>query len=315
MIPFEVSDSKSHTATIVAGGLDHLLPSWELHLRALNRSPKTITTYLEAANQLLSYLEDKGMPTQASSIHREHLEAFLVHLHQTRSASTAANRYRSLRQLFRWLEEDGEVQTSPMARMRPPSVEEQTVPVIPDDDLKALVRVCQGQGFEARRDTALILVFLDTGARLSEIADLQLGNVDLYRSATLLVRGKGNRDRLLKVGPKTSKALDRYLRVRGRHPDTESRWVWLGKKGKLTGSGIAQMLRRRCEQAGIDTVNPHQFRHTFSHKWLAAGGGEQDLMMLTGWKSRDMLARYGASTAAERARDAHQWLSPVERLL
>ncbi|MDQ3499820.1 MAG: phage integrase N-terminal SAM-like domain-containing protein, partial [Actinomycetota bacterium] len=87
-----MSDSKSHTATIVAGGLDHLLPSWELHLRALNRSPKTITTYLEAANQLLSYLEDKGMPTQASSIHREHLEAFLVHLHETRSASTAANR-------------------------------------------------------------------------------------------------------------------------------------------------------------------------------------------------------------------------------
>ena len=89
--------------------------------------------------------------------------------------------------------------------------------------------------------------------------------------------------------------------------------MWLGKKGRLTGSGIAQMLRRRCDQTGMETVNPHQSRHTFFHSWLA-GGGEQDLMMLTGWKSREMLARYGASPPPK-ARDAHRWLSPVERLL
>jgi site-specific recombinase XerD len=300
---------------MVAGDLGHLLPSWELHLRALNRSPKTLTTYLEAARQLLAFLAGRGMPTHAASIHREHVEAFLVHLQQTRSSSTAANRYRSLRQLFRWLEEDGEIPSSPMARMHPPGVEEKAVPVIPDDDLRALIKACQGQGFEPRRDTALTLVFMDTGARLSEVADLQVENLDLYRSATLVVQGKGSRERILKVGPKTSKALDRYLRLRARHSEAESPWLWLGKQGRLTDSGIAQMLRRRCAQAGIDTINPHQFRHTFSHNWLAAGGGEQDLMMLTGWKSREMLARYGASSAAERARDAHRRLSPVERLL
>ena len=76
---------------IVAGDLGHLLASWELHLQALNRSPKMITTYLEAARQLVAFLADQGMPTQAVSIHREHIEAFVVHLQQTRSASTAAN--------------------------------------------------------------------------------------------------------------------------------------------------------------------------------------------------------------------------------
>jgi pimeloyl-ACP methyl ester carboxylesterase len=65
---------------MVAGDLGHLLPSWELHLRALNRSPKTLTTYFEAARQLLAFLADRGMPTHAASIHREHIEAFLVHL-------------------------------------------------------------------------------------------------------------------------------------------------------------------------------------------------------------------------------------------
>lgn len=307
--------AEHRSSDMVAGDITHLLPSWQLHLRALNRSPKTIETYLEASRQLAAFLIEQGMPTDVATIRREHVEAFLVHLQGLHSASTAANRYRSLRQLFRWLEEEGEVPASPMNRMRPPKVDEKEVPVIPADDLRTLVKACQGQGFDARRDTALILVFLDTGARLAEVAGITLDDLDLYRSGTILVKGKGNRERVLKVGPRTSKALDRYLRVRARHSDEETRWLWLGKKGRLSGSGIAQMLRRRSGLAEIDAVHPHQFRHTFSHNWLAAGGGEQDLMMLTGWKSREMLARYGASTAAERARDAHQRLSPVERLL
>lgn len=307
--------AEHRSSDMVAGEITHLLASWQLHLRALNRSPKTIETYLEAARQLAAFLAEKGMPIDVAAVRREHIEAFLVHLQGLHSASTAANRYRSLRQLFRWLEEEGEVPSSPMSRMRPPKVDEKEVPVIPADDLRALVKACQGQSFDPRRDTALILVFLDTGARLSEMAGITLDDVDLYRSGTILVTGKGNRERVLKVGPRTSKALDRYLRVRVRHSDGETRWLWLGKKGRLSGSGIAQMLRRRSVQAGIEAVHPHQFRHTFSHNWLAAGGGEQDLMMLTGWKSREMLARYGASTAAERARDAHKQLSPVERLL
>ena len=82
----------------------------------------------------------------------------------------------------------------------------------------------------------------------------------------------------------------------------------------MTDSGIAQMLERRCAQAGMDKVHPHQFRHTAAHTWLAAGGSEVSAMRNFGWRSRTMLSRYGASVADERARDEAHRLALGDRL-
>jgi site-specific recombinase XerD len=279
-------------------------------LRAANKAPRTIDTYLLAGEQLVDYLEGSGMPTRVDAIHREHVEAFIAHVLDGRSPATAAQRYASLRQWFRWLEEESEIPVTPMAKMSPPKIPEQPVPIITRDELVALIATTKGTDFEQRRDAALIRLFIDTGCRLSEIANLTVDDVDTNLDV-IVVMGKGRRARSVPYGDKTAVVLDRYLRVRARHKDAQVSALWLGLKGRLSPSGIAQMVRRRGEQAGIEGLHPHQFRHTFAHRWLAAGG---DLQRIAGWADRQMLARYGSSAAAERARDAHRRLALGDQL-
>ncbi len=198
-----------------------------------------------------------------------------------RAPSTAATYYKVLKLLYGWLAEEEEIPTNPTARMKPPIVPDKPVPIVPEDGLKRLFKACAGNTFEARRDTALLMLLLDTGARRDELAGLKLSDVDLELDV-LLVLGKGRRERSLPFGRKAGEALDRYLRARDRHKDADLPWLWLGKKGRLTEWGLVIMLRRRGAQAGLPGLHPHQFRHTFAHQWLAQGGTETDLMRIAG---------------------------------
>lgn len=305
---------------------------WDRSLRAANRPETTRYNYELAVTQLADFLDGpelpqfldrSGLPATDDSdaaedptdVQRRHVEWFVAWMIETRSASTALNKYKALQQFFNYLLGEEEIARHPMQRMPQPSTPEKLIPVVEDDELGVLLATCSGKAFRDRRDTVIIRLLLDTGARLSEIALLDVDDVDLRRDL-VLVRGKGNKQRGIPFGERTGQALTRYLRVRAKHRGSGGPALFLSDRGtgRLAPNGIKIMLRRRGEQAGITRMHAHRLRHTLAHQWQLNHGNETDLMAIMGWESPEMLRRYGKSAAVVRAHHSHRELGLGNRV-
>ncbi len=243
-----------------AGIFQAEISSFALRLAAEGKAAKTIRTYTEAVRWFAAArLPSRASWEQASSQDIQRWMAWLLDRH---SSAYASNQYRALQQFFKWLAEDE--LPDPMAGLQPPRVTDKLVPVFTPEELARLEQACAGRSFAQRRDTAIIAVFTATGIRLSELASLQCSDVDLWQRE-ITVRGKGGKDRIVRIGHQAARSLDRYQRARTRHAQAWRPQLWLGARNRepMTAAGIYQMTARRGQQCGL-SLYPHRFRHLLS---------------------------------------------------
>jgi site-specific recombinase XerD len=184
-------------------------------LRRKNRSQQTIDGYLMRIRYFADFLEARELSTSAPDITRAHIgddiEDLLTRPNRRNgeplSPEYARGQYRSLQQFFKYLAAEDIIDVNSFDKMSPPAVPDQQVPVPTMDAVRALLAECDGTDFNARRDTAIIRLFADTGMRCGELAPLELDSLD-FNENTVLVIGKGGRPRTV---PLATRPGQRYV--------------------------------------------------------------------------------------------------------
>ncbi len=291
-----------------------LLKSWEISLQTERFSDHTRKVYVTSVRLFHNFL---GRPFVEAT--RHDIRSWVVELHNTnRSASTIKIRVGALKKFYAWLVDEEEIETNPVHGVKIAPVPMPDTPVLSSDEIRALLKTCDGKSFTDIRNNAILRLFLDCGLRLSELADITVDRVDVD-TGSVLVYGKGSnrqgkKSRVVQMGANCTRAMIRYLRKRDTHQYAELPDLWLGRQGKLSVRYFAEIVESHGRKAGIPGLHPHIFRHTWADRFRSAGGREGDLMVLGGWTNRSMLDRYGRSNSQERARDAAKQLSLGDNL-
>ena len=301
-------------------------------LKASNRYSEGYLASLETTVAMAAlYAEEQGWP-DVQEITTEHIEEYLSYLQdrirwfgersyaepRKLSKGHINAQYRRLNRFFKWLVERGPNYENPMASISAPKLEEKTVPIVTEDQMRDLLTLADpslartpAHRFRLTRDRAILYAFWDTPGRLAEIAKLQLADVDLA-NGTVLVMGKGRKERRMPIGDTARSVMSDYLREReALLPRTKAFWV--SEQGEpLLPGGISQILERLAKRANIEDMHPHRFRHSYAINALRAGMPEQVLKIVGGWKK--IPETYFRTLGEEDAIEFHRQVSPGDRL-
>ncbi len=283
---------------------DRLLAQFITARRACGVSPKTLEWYSSWGSRFLTFLEERGHDLTISTITAQSVWEFLAELrdrhtweghptittHRPLSPFTVNGAYRALHALFKWAEQEGFVDQSPMSTMKTPQVPRLQPPAFSRGELRRLVEEA-GKTTHPLRDQVIVFLLADCGLRLGELAGLRMEDIHLDEGY-VKVMGKGAKERPIPLGDVTGQRIVAYLEEE--RPETSAERLLVTDEGKpLSKGGIRTLIRRLGKRAGLKArVYPHKLRHTAAREFLRNGGNVFTLQEILGHETLEMTRRY-----------------------
>ena len=262
-----------------------LVDRYLVHLAAeKGASPHTVRAYSADLSRYFEWAERAGVDPLRLS-HRQ-MRVYLAELDQAHySRRTIARRLSSLRSFFAFLLTEGLVSSDPSSVLLTPKLPARLPRLVPSEAIESLLGAPDPDTSAGLRDQALLELLYATGARVSEVSGLTLGNLDLANSQ-VTVMGKGAKERLIPLHRAAVAKLRLYLaegRPRLVRPQSPDR-VFLSVRGlALSADAIRRVFKRYLRSAGVaTTLSPHAMRHTFATHLLEGGADLRTVQELLG---------------------------------
>lgn len=261
-------------------------------------SPETVRNYRSDLRQLASFLSRTSArpgPILAGDVTSEELRDYLHWLDRRgEKASSLARKLACLRSFYRFLVREGASQANPADEIRSPKLPKPLPRVLTKDDASALMEFPAGESSLASRDRALLETLYSTGARVSELVGMNLGDLNQTEGLVRL-QGKGRKERIVPIGDVAIRAIRAY-RASLTPPAADARPsapLFLNHRGgRLTARSVARIVSRYSSRLAGGAVSPHALRHSYATHLLDEGADLRSIQELLGHASLSTTQKY-----------------------
>ncbi|KAF0821337.1 recombinase XerC [Cytobacillus firmus] len=251
-----------------------------------NYSQYTIEHYQHDISEFFMFMSEQAI-SDLTKVEYQDVRIFLTDLFERKmSRKSVARKISSLRSFFKFLLREEIVAENPFALVSIPKAQKKLPEFFYEEEMKQLFDACESSTPLGQRNKALLELLYATGIRVSECSQIRLKDLDMHLS-TVLVRGKGSKERYVPFGSFAQDAIDTYIN-HGRkellaNGNVQESLFLNARGGPLTARGIRTILNRIIEKSSLTgTIHPHMLRHTFATHLMANGADMRTVQELLG---------------------------------
>ena len=328
-----IMDIRKENDTIddsIQQSINNLMEEYKLNLEAGNRSQKTISWYLEILNSYFTFLlHNDFFNSGIENVGKPELRAYLQYLKTTSKWSkkgmkdkgtlspfTIEGHVRAIKAFWSWLLRDGHLESNPLEKFPLPKVPKSLIKTLTNDEIRRLLKAVDKSSPTGSRNYLILLLFLDTGIRVSELANIKLSDMDSV-DRSMKVLGKGRKERIVFYSVPVKKVISQYIKLyRPSMCNVKSDYLFPTSIGEaISINCVQQFMRRLAVKAGLSPskCHPHILRHNFATMTLANGANPVYLKEIMGHESFQTTQKY-LHPQPQDLRKQHLRYSPVTNL-